>query len=103
MDQPRREDFGELGEFTVGGSDELMGEIWVGRSPKGSQDPGGAFEPLDERRHNFLTVLEVNEEIKGLTPILLPAFWEGDLASIVGEGLSGSVVASWYDGGGSLG
>ena len=103
MDQPRREDFGELREFTVGGGDEFMGEMWVGWSPKGTQDLGGAFEALDERRHNFLTVLEVNKEIRGLAPILLPALWEGDLTSIVGEGLSGGVVASWYEGGGNLG
>ena len=103
MDQPRREDFGELGEFTVGGSDELMGEMWVGRSPKGTQDLGGAFEPFDERRHNFLTVLEVNEEIRGLTPVLFPTLWEGDLAAVIGEDVSGGVVASWYDGGGGLG
>ena len=102
VDQPRREDFGELREFTVGGSDELMGETWVGRSPKGSQDLGGAFEPFDERRHNFLTVLEVNEEIRGLTPVFFPALWEGDLASVVREGVLGGVVASWYDGGGCL-
>ena len=103
MDQPRREDFGELGEFTVGGSDELMGEMWVGRSPKGTQDLGGAFEALDEWRHNFLTVLEVNEEIRGLTPVLFPPLGEGDLTSVVGEAVSGGVIASWYDGGGGLG
>ena len=87
----------------MGGRDELMGEIWVGRSPKGSQDLGGAFEPLDKRRHNLLAVLEVNEEIRGLTPIFLPALGEGDLAPVVGEGVSGGVVASWYDGGGCVG
>ena len=103
VDQPHREDFGELGEFTVRGSDELMGEIWVGRSPKGTQDLGGAFEAFDVRRHNFLAILKVNEEIRGLTPILLPAVWEGDLTSAVQEGVLGGVVASWYDGGGGLG
>ena len=103
VDQPRREDFRELGEFTTWGSDELMGEVWVRRSPKGTQDLGGAFEALDVRRHNFLTVLEVNEEIRGLAPILFPTLWEGDLASAVREGVSGGVVTSWYDGGGGLG
>ena len=103
VDQPGWEDLGELRKFTLGGSDELMGEIWVGRSPKGSQDLRGAFEPFDERRHNLLTVLEVNEEIRGLTPVLFPTFWEGDLAAAVGVGVSGGVVASWYDGGGCLG
>ena len=103
VDQPHREDFGELGEVTVWGSDELMGEIWVGRSPKGSQDLGGAVEALDVRRHNLLTVLEVNEEIRGLTPILFPPLWEGDLTPVVREGVSGGVIASWYDGGGGLG
>ena len=103
VDQPHREDFGELREFTLGGSDEFMGEVWVGRSPKSSQDLGGALELFDEQRHNFLTILEVNEEIRGLTPILFPAFWEGDFAAIVGEGVSGGVVTSWYDGGGCPG
>ena len=103
VDQPRREDFGELSDLTMGGSNELMGEIWVGRSPKGSQDLGGAFESFDVQRHNLLTVLEVNEEIRGLTPVLFPALWEGDLASVVGDRVSGGVVASWYVGGGGLG
>ena len=102
VDQPSREDFGELGDLTVRGSDEFMGEIWVGRSPKGSQDLGGAFKPFDVWCHNFLTVLEVNEEIRGLTPILLPAVWEGDFAPIVSGRISGGVVASLYVGGGGL-
>ena len=103
MDQPPREDLGEIGEVTVGGGDELMGEVWVGRSPKGSQDLGGTFEPFDERRHNLLPILEVNEEIRGLTPILLPPLGKGDLTPVVGVGVSGGVVASWYDGGGCVG
>ena len=94
MDQPCWEDLGEVGDTSIGGGDQLVGEVWVGRSPKGTQDTGCALKLFDEWGHNLLAIWEVNEEIRGLTPIFFPPFGEGDLTSVLGGIISGGMDAS---------